>query len=158
MPLATSADAIMSAMRIYFAGAISGGRDDLSIYQYIIGRLQALGHTVPTEHVANPSVFEEESAMAPRAVYERDMAWLQQCDAMIAEVSTPSLGVGFEIAHGLQRGLPVLCLYREGLSVSKMITGNTSPNLTVAGYFNQHELDHHVDRFLAAQHSTNPGI
>jgi hypothetical protein len=148
----------MPAMRIYFAGAISGGRDDLSIYQYLIGRLKALGHTVPTEHVASPHVFDEERAVAPRAVYERDMAWLQECDALIAEVSTPSLGVGFEIAHGLERGLPVLCLYREGLSVSQMITGNTSPHLTVASYLNRHELDHHVDRFLALRRSTSPGM
>jgi hypothetical protein len=147
----------MPDMRIYFAGAISGGRDNLIIYQHIIGRLKALGHTVPTEHVASIHVLDEERSVTPRTVYERDMAWLQECDAMIAEVSTPSLGVGFEIAHGLERGLPVLCLYREALSVSKMITGNTSPHLTVASYLTRRELDQHLDRFLAARHSTSSG-
>jgi hypothetical protein len=135
-------------MRIYFCGSILGGRDNLAVYQHVVGRLQSMGHVVLTQHVANPDVLLEERSCTARAVYERDMAWLQQSDIMIAEISTPSLGVGYEIACGLQRQMPVLCLYRHGLDVSKMITGNTAPTLRVETYQDQTEMNRHIDQFL----------
>jgi len=135
-------------VRIYFSGAIAGGRDNLFIYQHIVARLKSLGHRVPTEHVADPNVLAEERAIPPRAVYERDIAWLNESDALIADVSTPSLGVGYEIAYALQRSVPTLCVYREGLFVSKMITGDPSPHLTVATYRDTDELNKHIDHFL----------
>ena len=136
-------------MKVYFSGSIAGGRDNLPIYQHIVARLKSLGHTVPTGHVAEPNVLVHERSISPRAVYERDVAWLEASDVMIAEVSTPSLGVGYEIGCALQRGMPVLCAYREGLFVSKMITGNPSPHLTVVTYRDEDELDRHVDTFLS---------
>ncbi len=135
--------------RIYFAGAILGGRDHLAVYQHIVARLQALGHSVPTGHVAQAGVLEQESAVSARAVYERDMAWLRTCDGIIAEVSTPSLGVGYEIASALAMGKPVLCLHRAGLSISKMITGNPASGLRVVSYHEPGELNRHIDSFLA---------
>jgi 2'-deoxynucleoside 5'-phosphate N-hydrolase len=136
-------------MMIYFCGAISGGRSELSAYQHIVGRLLSKGHTVPTHHVANPDVLQEERALTPRQVYERDVAWIRESDLLIAEISTPSLGVGYEIGCGLQQGLPVLCLYRSGLEVSKMITGNTAANLQVRTYEDFEALDQHIDHFLS---------
>ena len=136
-------------MQIYFSGSIAGGRDNLSIYQHVVARLKSLGHTVPTEHVADPDVLAAERVVPARDVYERDIAWLEACDAVIADVSTPSLGVGYEIGCALQRGLPTLCVYRDGLFVSKMITGNPSPHLTIATYRDTAELDRHVDIFLS---------
>ena len=137
-------------MRIYFAGAISGGRDRLPVYQHIVSRLKSLGHSVPSEHVADPRVLEQEGSIAPRAVYERDVRWIRESEAMIAEVSTPSLGVGYEVACALQHGKSVLCLYSEGLRISKMITGNPSPQLSVFTYRDTNQLDRLLDSFLAA--------
>ena len=135
-------------MKIYFSGSISGGREHAAIYQQLVAYLQALGHDVLSAHVADPDVLDREKDTPPRIVFERDVAWVHACDAMIAEVSTPSLGVGYEIGYALQRGMPTLCLYRDGLFVSKMITGNPSPHLTVATYCDEDDLDRHVDAFL----------
>ncbi len=43
----------------------------------------------------------------------------------VAEVSTPSLGVGYEIGIAVERKKPVFCLYRrqEGKKLSAMIAG-----------------------------------
>jgi hypothetical protein len=141
-------------MRIYFSGAISGGRENLPVYQHIVARLKVLGHEVPSEHVASTRVLEEEAPVPPRAVYERDIGWICACDAMIAEVSTPSLGVGYEVARALQKGKNVLCVYREGLFISKMVTGNPSPHLCLGAYRDTGELDHQIDRFLAGLRSS----
>ncbi len=51
-------------------------------------------------------------------------------------------------ACAVQLGKPVLCVYRSGLRMSKMITGNPAPNLTVATYSAEAELDEQVDTFL----------
>ena len=135
-------------MKIYFAGAIAGGRNDLGTYEHVVEHLKSRGHAVPTHHVADPRVLEREAAVSPREVYERDIEWMRESDTVVAEVSTPSLGVGYEIAWALQQGKPVLCLFRDGLSISKMITGNSSPRLCVRTYRDLGELDRNVDAFL----------
>jgi nucleoside 2-deoxyribosyltransferase len=137
-------------MKIYFSGSISGGRDHEAIYQHVVAHLQELGHDVLSVHVADPAALEFEKDRSPREVFERDVNWVKDCEAMIAEVSTPSLGVGYEYGLAVQLGKPVLCVYRSGLRMSKMITGNPAPNLTVALYADEAELDRHVDAFLTS--------
>ena len=59
------------------------------------------------------------------------MAWLRESDIVIAEVTTPSLGVGYEIGRAIELGKRVVCMYREnnGKSVSAMIKGSTEIEL-----------------------------
>jgi 2'-deoxynucleoside 5'-phosphate N-hydrolase len=135
-------------MKIYFSGSISGGREHEAIYQHLVARLQAQDHDVLSAHVADPAAIEREKGWSPREVFERDVAWVDACEAMIAEVSTPSLGVGYEYGRAIQQGKPVLCVYRSGLRLSKMITGNPAPNLTVATYSSETELNELLDAFL----------
>ena len=135
-------------MKIYFSGSISGGREHEAIYQHVVARLQAQGHHVLSAHVADPLALEAEKDLPPREVFERDTNWVKACDVMIAEVSTPSLGVGYEVALAVQLGKPVWCVYRSGVRLSKLISGNTAPHVTVAAYANEAELDERVDAFL----------
>ncbi len=121
-------------MNIYFACSITGGRSDQAIYQTIVEYLRASGHDVPTAILANPEVLFYEGIVVPEEVYKRDIDWIETCDALIAEVSTPSHGVGYEIAYALGRGKRVLCCFLQGTPVSKMITGNPDPNLVVSDY------------------------
>lgn len=121
-------------MNIYFSCSITGGRADQAIYAAIVNRLLADGHDVPTAHLSSPDIMSIESVVSPAEVYHRDVAWVEGCNALIAEVSTPSHGVGYEIALALSLGKPVLCLYRQGKRVSKMITGNDHPAMRHAPY------------------------
>ena len=121
-------------MNVYFSCSITGGRADESVYSEILAALLAAGHVVPTAGLASPDVTAREKVIDPRSVYERDIAWIDGCQAVVAEVSTPSHGVGYEIAYALQSGRPVACLYREGRTVSKMLTGNSHPRLHVFAY------------------------
>jgi hypothetical protein len=50
----------------------------------------------------------------------------------------------------VQLGKPVLCVYRSGLRLSKMVTGNPAPNLKVAVYTTEAELDRVTQSFLDA--------
>jgi len=121
-------------MNIYFACSITGGREYESVYQAIVAALTEEGHEVPTAHLAESSAGAKEAEIGPQAVYTRDTDWIHACDVLIAEVSVPSHGVGYEIGFALGLGKPVLALHQEGRKVSKMISGNPDPKLTLMIY------------------------
>jgi nucleoside 2-deoxyribosyltransferase len=123
-------------MNIYFACSITGGREFEADYQEIVAALNADGHVIPTSHLVQSDVVENERKLTPQDIYERAANWIKNCDALIAEVSVPSHGVGYEIGFALNVGKPVLCLYRKDRRVSKMITGNSDPKLSVKAYAN----------------------
>jgi len=110
-------------MKIYFAGSIRGGRDDAVLYRQIIALLMEYGDVltelmeygdVLTEHVGDASLTSTgEDGPSDEVIYERDMAWLAEADVVIAEVTTPSHGVGYEVARAEALGKPVLCLHRR---------------------------------------------
>jgi nucleoside 2-deoxyribosyltransferase len=121
-------------MNIYFACSITGGREFEPVYQAITQALLEDGHEVPTAHLAGPEVTALEAVVQPVEIYTRDVAWIRACEVLVAEVSTPSHGVGYEVAFALSIAKPVLCVYRDGQKVSKMLTGNTEANLQVKTY------------------------
>lgn len=121
-------------MKIYFACAIGGGRQDEASYQQLVDALIADGHEVPTAMNAGPGWQHMEGSPDPHEVYRRDTGWIDESQVLIAEVSTPSHGVGYEISYALERGKPVLCIHRRGVRVSKMLTGNTMRGIKIADY------------------------
>lgn len=121
-------------MNIYFACSITGGREFEPVYQALTQALLADGHQVPTAHLADTSVVELEARTAADEVYARDVSWIVAADALIAEVSSPSHGVGYEIGYALAARKPVLCISQDGRKVSKMITGNPDTGLSVKSY------------------------
>jgi nucleoside 2-deoxyribosyltransferase len=135
-------------MNIYFACSITGGREFEPVYQAIVRALADDGHVVPTAHLAGSDVLALEAVIEPQEVYARDVAWIRGCDVLIAEVSMPSHGVGYEIAFALGVGKPVLALYRAGHKVSKMISGNPDPNLSVQCYQTPEDATLQIRKFL----------
>ena len=113
-------------MKIYFAGAIRGGREDAQLYENIIAYLKGKGQVL-TEHVGSTDLsWEGETCRKDEEIYNRDMEWLKSADIVIAEVTTPSLGVGYELGIAEKLQIPILCLYRieNGKSLSAMVLGN----------------------------------
>jgi 2'-deoxynucleoside 5'-phosphate N-hydrolase len=135
-------------MNVYFACSITGGRDFESVFAAITAALLTDGHEVPTAHLADPGVMELEGKVNPRDVFERDTAWIRTCQALVAEVSTPSHGVGYEVAYALSVGKPVLCVYREGQPLSKMLSGNSQPGISVRSYRDHDEAVAIIRAFL----------
>jgi hypothetical protein len=134
-------------MKIYFADSIRGGRDDQKLYFKIIEYLKAYG-TPLTEHVCDPALTALGEKGPSENLYTRDMKWLEEADIVVAEVTTPSLGVGYEIAKAEDMKKPVLCLFRTsaGKSLSAMIGGNK--NLTVANYETEDEIESILENFF----------
>ena len=123
-------------MNIYFACSITGGRQYESTYQALTQFLLDEGHGVPTAHLAESNILDLEKVVRPSDVYARDVNWIQTSDILLAEVSVPSHGVGYEIGYALGLRKPVICIHDADRAVSKMITGNPDPLLRVIPYTN----------------------
>jgi nucleoside 2-deoxyribosyltransferase len=135
-------------MNVYFSCSITGGRSEEKVYQALVAAMLAAGHEVPTAHLSTTEVVDLEKIAEPVEIYIRDMRWLEDCDVVVAEVSTPSHGVGYEVAVGLTMQKPVLCCYQRGKRISKIITGNTNPTLRVVEYEDEEEVVQAVLQFL----------
>ncbi len=121
-------------MKIYFSGSIKGGREDKEIYFEIINILKKYGEIL-TEYVGDQNLSSYgQKNFTDEQIYEKDTQWLKIADVIVAEVTTPSLGVGYEIAFAESLGKKILCLYRENgsKSLSSMIKGDK--NLDVKTY------------------------
>ena len=137
-------------MKIYFAGSIRSGRQDAALYYEIVQQLKTYGE-VFTEHVGDTELGVPGQDIGDRKIHDRDLEWLQSSDCLVAEVTTPSLGVGYEIGKATEWGKPVLCLYRpaEGRSLSAMISG--SNRVTLKEYQSPMELKEIFEQFLQSE-------
>jgi nucleoside 2-deoxyribosyltransferase len=124
-------------MKFYFAGAIRGGRDRLDVYIKINELLEKYGEVLD-KHVASPNVDKIEENNSLEEIYIRDVNWIKDCDILVAEVSTPSLGVGYEIAYAERLEKRIICLYDSNINISAMISGNN--NFELISYQNINEL------------------
>lgn len=137
--------------KIYFACSIRGGRDDAEIYAEIVKSLKTKAELL-TEVFADGKLTSMGMNKPSYEIHKTDITWIKEADAVIAEVTNPSLGVGYEIAKAEEWGKPVLCLYRSSpdKKLSAMIEG--SPGVHVVEYQTLHELDKPVAKFISSLH------
>ena len=114
-------------MEVYFAGSIRGAAPDDDRYRRIVEFLGARG-TVLTEHVAEEP---PESDLKDSTIHDRDLEWLTEADGLVAEVTAPRLGVGYEIGRATAWGMPIVCLYdvTSDRPLSAMVRGNDAVEL-----------------------------
>jgi len=136
------------SLRIYFAGSIRGGRNDAELYQQIIDYLKNFGKVL-TEHIGDPKLTHlGDDGPTDRYIHDRDMKWLLAADVLVAEVTTVSMGVGYEIGRAVEAGKKVLCLFRpdSGRNLSAMITG--CPDLELKNYKDMAEAKKIISAFF----------
>lgn len=121
---------------IYFSGSISGGRADLPLYRRIAEALEAEGHRVLAGSVTANHIDAAGDPLSADAIFTRDVAWIEEVarerGILVAEVSMPSTGVGYEIAAARYRfGMPVICLYRPAHTrrCTAMVAGDSEIRL-----------------------------
>jgi hypothetical protein len=137
-------------MIIYCAGAIRGDSSFNENYKEIINIVTGYNHSALSE--LNPE-FHSVLPLSEKQIFQRDIKWIEKSELMIAEISGPSLGVGFEIAYALYiRKIPVLAVFSaEADNVSSMITGCDSELLSINKYNNNGELKDMIKGFLNRQ-------
>lgn len=115
-------------MKIYFAGAIKGGRQKVHDYAKMVEQFEKYGGEVLTKHVANPKLLSKGENISYKEIYERDIKWLNECDIFFADVTIASLGVGYEIAYAEKLGKKIYAVYEKDANVSGFLRGNTKIN------------------------------
>ncbi len=136
-------------MKIYFSGSVSGGRQDQEIYRQLIRHLQGYGQ-VFTEHIGNPKLTAKGDPLNPEVIYIRDLGWLKRADVVVAEITQPSFGVGYEVSKAEEWRKSLCCLYRyqKGKVPSAMVVGNK--NIDFRGYRTIDEAVRQIDNFFSS--------
>jgi len=135
-------------MKIYFAGSIRGGREDAALYNELIKHLGNYGEVL-TEHIGELKMTHlGDDGPSDQFIHDRDMEWLISSDVIVAEVTTVSMGVGYEIGRAVEMSKKVLCLFRPdaGKNLSAMIGG--CPEIELVKYFTTEEAKKSIDYFL----------
>lgn len=139
---------------IYLSGSISGGREDVEIYQRIEQALVEAGYQVIGGDVCAPQVTDSGCDLDDEEVWERDLARIETIarrgGILVAEVSRPSLGVGYEIATARWKyHMQVAALWRGRWSsrCSAMIAGD--PNVVLVRY-DESDLSSAIESLIVA--------
>lgn len=134
-------------MKIYFACSIRGGRNDAEIYAELAVYIKSKS-TLLTEIFADSKLTSQGMNKPSDKIWQTDMNWIKEADAVIAEATNPSLGVGYEIAKAEELGKPILVLYqpKDNSRLSAMIEG--SPKTEVVYYNNLKEAKNAIDIFI----------
>ncbi len=134
-------------VRIYLAASMTTPAAEIAVIRDLLAALEGEGHLVPSRHVADAAAaMTRDAQLSDAQLAARDLAWLADCDALIAEVSTPSHGVGVEVMAASAAGIPVLALARHGVRVSRLLGG--LPGVRTATYRDGEQALAEVAEFL----------
>jgi 2'-deoxynucleoside 5'-phosphate N-hydrolase len=131
-------------MNIYLGFTVAGDRSSIEAARKILSVLESLGHEVLTSHLVNDNAWEADRRFTPQEIFARDMAWLNQCDLFVAEVSGSSFGLGFETGYvlgAMSKRTILLFHFNAANRISLLITGNTHPNCALVPYNSIDELE-----------------
>lgn len=139
-------------MIIYCAGPMRGNTTYHENYSEIVRVVESLGHTALSE---KSSKFSSTVLLSDKQIYTRDVKWIDGSKIMIAEVSGPSLGVGFEISYALfVKKIPVLAVYHSNAGqISSMISGCPNPLLQLKKFSDIDDLTSSIKKFIASNES-----
>ncbi|MGV8042472.1 MAG: nucleoside 2-deoxyribosyltransferase [Thermoanaerobaculaceae bacterium] len=133
-------------MRVYLCAAMTNADRRLADIEALLDAVEGAGHEVPTRHIAAHDARELDRELTDQELATRDLGWLVASDAVIAEVTTPSHGVGVEVTHAVHLGKPVLVIHRRDAVVSRLLTG--LPGVERRTYESTGEAAQHALRFL----------
>lgn len=139
-------------LKIYFACSIKGNPDGVDEKKLVVTTIQELGHHVLSEIFASDGNVNLKNGrvLNPLQVYQRDMKWVKGADVIVAEVSRPSLGVGYEVASGISLGKKVVALCKkENLeTLSFMFRGNNAKKFKLCIWKNEKDLKSILEKEL----------
>ncbi|MFW9888533.1 MAG: nucleoside 2-deoxyribosyltransferase [Candidatus Thorarchaeota archaeon] len=110
-------------------------RDDF--YRAVIDLLEQKGVEVFAPQFYPPA--------SPEEIYERDVRKVRACDFLVAEVTSPSHGVGMEIMLAVELSKPILMFFGSAPGrLSRMVAG--APGKVLFNYLDIDEVTQVLDR------------
>lgn len=134
-------------MNIYFSGSIYGGRQKLEAYKKLVKELTKFGNVLD-EEVADDNVLIREESISDKDVFESLVYRLKRADLVFAEVTVPSLGVGYEIEYADKTNKRIICVYDKTVTpkLTTMLRGNN--RLKIIPYTNINEIINNLENIL----------
>jgi len=123
-------------MTIYFTAKTSGN-GETELYKKILVAIEKLGYTVNSgKQLIDPALRKKDAGKTPEEIFRREKKSIDAADCVVAEVTSPSSGVGGEIVYALVHNKPVLALFYKDAenALSPMIAGNPSEHLYLEHY------------------------
>ncbi|MBL7159138.1 nucleoside 2-deoxyribosyltransferase [Candidatus Microgenomates bacterium] len=124
-------------MKVYFTASTTGNGKYQPQYQKVINLIEKLGHQlISGEQIIKKNFLSQDQKLTKEQIFSRQKQRIEQSDCVIAEVTSPSHGVGGEIAYALIQEKPALSLFYKNSEdkLSPMIAGNPSDNLYLEHY------------------------
>ena len=110
-------------MKIYYTVSVrSVGLSRETVRQHI-DILKSFGNVL-TEHLGSDNTNVIDMGKTDSEIYFEDKKLLDESDFVVADISYPSLGVGFMISQALSECKPILCLKNHKDKISAMINGS----------------------------------
>jgi len=106
-----------SALRIYLSVPMIANRQPATA-SAMARAIRDAGHEVASPWVLGPVERHDPKALN---IFERDMRGAEESDAIVADVSQPSTGVGMELMAAHKAGRRVIVVARAGSTISKML-------------------------------------
>ena len=104
-------------MRIYLSVPMISNRQ-IATASVMARAIRDAGHEVASPWVLGPVVAHDPKVLN---IFERDMQGAEQSDAILADVSQPSIGVGIELMAAYKAGKRIIVVAKDGSAVSKML-------------------------------------
>lgn len=123
-------------MKIYFTAAIYQTEELGHIYNKIVKTLEDQGNVVQHDHITKNTIDFIKSRTEEERIkhYRQVLRWITQSDIVVVEGSFPStLNIGHEISLALEKGKPVIVLYKQGRN-SFFLHGLNSDKLFLMEY------------------------
>lgn len=125
-------------MRIYFSATITDNDDLRDVYNETIKHLSEHGHKVFEygSHKLSPQDILTQDDTMMSSVYKELDKFMRSADVYIADISLPSVGIGYEISQAISLKKPVLALIHDNSEFQPLATikGNQSKYLTHRAY------------------------
>lgn len=138
-------------MKVYFSATITEDTNTKDHYSDLIRILTAAGHKVYEygSHKLNPENLINRSDTEIKEAYSQLNKYLKNSDVYIAEISKPSVGIGYEISQAIAMKKPALVLCHKDSSFQPLATieGNKSKYLRFEIY-EEKNLEEIVNKFM----------
>ena len=134
-------------MNIYFSGSIYGGRQKLEAYKKLINELKKYGNVLD-EEVGDNDVIANEKYTSDDDIFENLVKKIDIADLVFAEVTVPSLGVGYEIGYADSHNKKIICVYDKNITpkITTMLRGNS--RLKIIPYIDLNEIINNLENIL----------
>lgn len=107
---------------------------------------EELYEPITSSHLHNKYFFVFPHDESGEQYNSKNLFGTKSCDAVIAESSYPSTGMGIELGWAYQHKIPILCIHKKGIKPSsalKVITEN------IKEYSSPEEMIQIIDKFLS---------